>query len=164
MMSVLLHGHHERLLTFEREYAERLAQIRSIKPADELPTRERFMRVLTDAELTALPPDFLPPVRAYYEAERVYYEAERAYDEAERAYDEAERVYYDARAYDEARRAYYEVRRVYYEARRAYDEARRAYYKAKQEPLLEAWHRQVCSADCPATASNNWSIFGGAKR
>jgi formate dehydrogenase maturation protein FdhE len=90
-MEVLLHGHHEGLLTWGRGYEERLAEVRSFKAAHELPTRERLMRVLTEAELAALPPALLAAGLAYDEAGRAYVEAWRAWDEAWRAWVEAMR-------------------------------------------------------------------------
>jgi len=82
MSEVLLHGHHEGLLTWGRGYYERLKQIREDKPPSELPLREARMRVLTEAELAALPAEVSEAARAYDETWRAYEVVGRAYEEA----------------------------------------------------------------------------------
>lgn len=59
---VLMHGHHNVLFSFyatEAEAEARRAHIPEIKPANEVPTRLRVMRALTDEEADRLPAVFL---------------------------------------------------------------------------------------------------------
>jgi len=92
------------------------------------------MRVLTEAELSALPVEVIEAVRTYSEARRDV----------------------------EARRVYIESRRVYIEARRVYIEAWRVYIEVfrKHASALDTWHRAVCTTECKATEGNKWNIFG----
>jgi hypothetical protein len=56
MSAVLLHGHHEGLITFGRGYDERREEILRQKPQAEHELRFARMRVLTADEMAALPP------------------------------------------------------------------------------------------------------------
>ena len=106
--------HHTTPLEWTSNVDERLEDIRTRKPAEEIAGRLAAILRVPDA---LVPSSVSEAWRASEEAWRASEEAWRAYEEARRAYGEAKRAYEEAwRADEEAWRAYEEVRRADKEA------------------------------------------------
>ena len=88
------HVHHDQLMEFCFDYAERIEHIKNYKPQGEQELRLRLFRLI--------PPERLPRVldkalEAYDKALEVYDKARGAYDKAQEARDKALEVYDKAR-------------------------------------------------------------------
>ena len=160
-MIAVLHGHHNRLISWLDSFEERVEDIKRFKPASEHKLRLRLMKPVKGelpAELVTAWEAFVTARGAYETARQASGTARRPFETAQQAFMTARRATGTARgATGTAQQAFVTARGAYETAQQATDTAWRAYEIAchaaeqlysKHLPAIEALHAIECP-DCP---------------
>jgi hypothetical protein len=129
--------HHDTILEYSGDILDRVAYVRTDKPAHEQAARTEALQFVNPKFITTQ----LDPAR------RAYATARHAYDTAKQAYATAKQAYAAARhAYETAGHAYHDTRHAYgtawqacITAKQAYDTAGHAYHDARHAYGSTAW-------------------------
>jgi tetratricopeptide (TPR) repeat protein len=164
------HCHHNTLVDFVYDLAERQQSIRDNKPGEEIPLRLRLLQIIPKGRLPQEGLDeYIKAQTIYEKVLRFLWKAMEAFAKAEADYFEAYKNYHRGAFYEASeneasenyRKAYeasenyrkaYEA--YYYKAKQDYWDAREPFYKAlkayyqKNEVAFKKLHEELCP-DCP---------------
>jgi tetratricopeptide (TPR) repeat protein len=154
------HCHHNTLVDFVYDLAERQQSIRDSKPAEEIPLRLRLLQIIPKGRLPEEGLDeYIKAQTIYEKVLRFVRKAREAFAKAETDYFEAYKNYHREAFYEasekEASENYKKAYEAYhYKARQDYLDAREPFYKAlkayyeKNEVAFKKLHEELCP-DCP---------------
>ena len=147
------HVHHDVLLEWSHNIDERIAYVKSDKPAKEVKLRLRLMKPVQGK----LPKKVVEAGKAYGKAWKVYDEARKVYNEAKAFYNKANK-----KSCDEACKVWNEACKVRDKAWKVCDEAGNDYCEAiwQNLPAIEALHLKECP-NCPWDGKTIFPKKGG---